>query len=154
MFQFADFLLDESSFELKRGGAPVRVERRVFDVIVYLIKNRDRAVTKEELVAQVWKQRCVGESVIARCVSSARKVAGDPEAIKTIYGRGYRWVAPIDETGPAQEERPARPVFFGRERELSLVSGALDECRAGSGRVLLLSGEAGIGKSHGGRLRP
>jgi DNA-binding winged helix-turn-helix (wHTH) protein len=96
-FQFSDFLLDESGFELKRGETAIRVERRVFDLIVYLIKNRERAVTKEELVEQVWKQRCVGESVIARCVSTARKVVGDPEAIRNIYGRGYRWVAHVDE---------------------------------------------------------
>jgi len=159
MFQFLDFLLDESGFELKRGETAIRVERRVFDLIVYLIKNRERAVTKEELVEQVWKQRCVGESVIARCVSSARKVVSDPEAIRTIYGRGYRWVAHVDETRAANEvrtvsgpalkavEEPRPEPFFGREHELALASTAIDDCRTGAGRVVLLSGEAGIGKS-------
>lgn len=166
MFRFSDFLLDESGFELKRGETAVRVERRVFDLIVYLIRNRGRAVTKEELVEQVWKQRCVGESVIARCVSSARKVVGDPEAIRNIYGRGYRWVVHVDETPPVNETKAAsglavkaveappvledgrpRDPFFGREHELALASAAIDDCRRGAGRVVLLSGEAGIGKS-------
>ena len=83
------------------------VEPQVFDVLVYLIRHRDRVVTKAELLDNVWGDRFVSESALASRLKSARRGVGDDGAsqrvIRTVFGRGYQFVAPVverHETGP------------------------------------------------------
>jgi predicted ATPase/DNA-binding winged helix-turn-helix (wHTH) protein len=165
LFQFGEFALDESTFELRRDGVVVPLERRVFDVVAYLIRHRDRVVTKDELLEEVWNQRFLGESAIARAISTARKAIGDPETIKSVYGRGYRWVAPvhvipvagtrqISEPPPVRRDTPvpssvvsSRSTIVGRIRELDSAMLAVEQVLAGRGCVILLSGDPGIGKT-------
>lgn len=98
---FGGFELDGERFELRRGGAAVKVEPRVLEVLLYLAAHRDRVVAKHELIENVWGVRFVSESALSRCIHEARKALGeeaqDEGAIKTVYGRGYRFVAEVAE---------------------------------------------------------
>jgi DNA-binding winged helix-turn-helix (wHTH) protein len=85
--------IDARGFELRRNGQIVPVEPRVLEFVLYLIQHRDRMVPKHELLHALWKDSCVVEAVITRCAHLARRSLGDPKAIRTVRGRGYRWVA-------------------------------------------------------------
>jgi DNA-binding winged helix-turn-helix (wHTH) protein len=94
-YRFLEFEIDEGSFAISRKGSPVDVEPRVFELLIHLIRNRERMVPKDELLAQVWRGYAVGGSVVARCVCLARRTLGHSAAIRTVYARGYQWIAPI-----------------------------------------------------------
>jgi len=94
-YLFRDLEIAESSFSILRGGVLIGVEPRVFELLIYLLRHRDRTVERAELLEQVWRGCTVGESAVARCVCLARQLLGQASAIRTIYGRGYRWVAPV-----------------------------------------------------------
>lgn len=92
------FEIDEDAFLICCDGAPLKVEPRVFDLIIYLIRHRNRVVEKSELVNHVWQGCKVSDSSIHRCVSVARSTLRGEHAIKTIPVRGYQWIA---NTSPA-----------------------------------------------------
>jgi pimeloyl-ACP methyl ester carboxylesterase/DNA-binding winged helix-turn-helix (wHTH) protein len=122
IYEFDDCLVDPGRFELRRGGAVEHVEPQVFDVLVHLIRHRDRVVTKTELLDTVWGDRFVSESALASRLKSARRAVGDDGAaqrvIRTVFGRGYQFVAPVHEVAtvaaPAAElvlaAAPAAPA--------------------------------------------
>ena len=101
IYEFDDCAVDSERFELRRGGAVEHVEPQVFDVLLYLIRHRDRVVTKAELLDNVWGDRFVSESALASRLKSARRGVGDDGAaqrvIRTVFGRGYQFVAPVEE---------------------------------------------------------
>lgn len=107
-FTFGDVLLDTDRFLLERGGEPVHVQPQVFDVLSHLVRNRERVVTKTELLDAVWGDRFVSESTLTSRIKAARRVLGDDGAlqqvIKTVHGRGYRWIADVDATGEGPEQ--------------------------------------------------
>ena len=72
-FSFADHRLDSDRRELRRGSALVPVEPQVFDVLVYLLQNRDRVVSKDDLIASVWGGRIVSDSTLTSRINAARK---------------------------------------------------------------------------------
>jgi DNA-binding winged helix-turn-helix (wHTH) protein len=74
---FGDYELDEQLYELRRDGAPVALDRKVFDVLAYLIQHRERLVPKEELLDKLWPGQVVGEAALTRCITAARKALGD-----------------------------------------------------------------------------
>ncbi|MDA8020413.1 MAG: winged helix-turn-helix domain-containing protein [Thermoanaerobaculia bacterium] len=92
---FDDFELDTATYALSIGGKPIRVEPRVFELLSFLLRERHRLVTKDELVAAVWGGQFVGDTALARCVYMARQALGDDSNqqryIKTVHGRGYRF---------------------------------------------------------------
>jgi pimeloyl-ACP methyl ester carboxylesterase/DNA-binding winged helix-turn-helix (wHTH) protein len=104
---FEDCELDTEAFELRRGGEPVRIEPQVFDVLVHLVRHRDRVVLKEELLDEVWGDRFVSESALTSRLKAARQAVGDDgqrqRCIRTVHGRGYRFVAPTEELSGAGE---------------------------------------------------
>ena len=94
--EFGDFALDEDRYQLRRGDAALPLEPKVFDVLSYLVRNRDRVVSKEELLEKLWPGEFVTESVLPSNVAQLRRALGDDRKgrfIKTIYGRGYQFVA-------------------------------------------------------------
>lgn len=104
-YRFGAFELDARQYELRREGAPLRVEPRVLDLLLYLVRNRDRIVSREELLDTLWKEKFIGEAALTRCVMEARKAVAAPGAddpIKTVHRRGYRFVAPVVEEMPAE----------------------------------------------------
>jgi DNA-binding winged helix-turn-helix (wHTH) protein/DNA-binding CsgD family transcriptional regulator len=161
---FGDFELDPELFELRRRGAVVHMEPQVFDVLVFLARNRDRIVSKEELLDVVWGDRFVSESAISTRIKAARRAVGDDGSrqttIRTVHGRGYRFVALAQETDPGRARgvradgssggddpaiRSGRWPLTGRGRELKALSEAFADASSGG---VLLTGEAGVGKSY------
>jgi DNA-binding winged helix-turn-helix (wHTH) protein len=92
-FRFGDHVLDVARRELWRGINPVVLEPQVFDLLVYLISNRDRVVTKDDLLESVWGGRVVSESTLTSRINSARKAIGDSgelqRLIRTSPRKGY-----------------------------------------------------------------
>jgi hypothetical protein len=74
---FADHMLDIARRELRRGSEPIAVEPQVFDLLICLVQNRDRVVSKDDLSASVWDGRIVSESTLTSRINAARKAIGD-----------------------------------------------------------------------------
>ena len=100
-FDFSGFSLDVARRELRRGSELIALEPQVFDLLVYLIENRDRVVSKEDLIASVWGGRIVSNSTLTSRINSARKAVGDSgegqKLIRTIARKGVRFVSRVDE---------------------------------------------------------
>jgi pimeloyl-ACP methyl ester carboxylesterase/DNA-binding winged helix-turn-helix (wHTH) protein len=98
-YRFGGCVLDGRSRELWREGQVVPIERRTFDLLLYLVEHRGRAISKDELQEAVWPRMILTESALTRCVMKARRAVGDDpqrqSVIKTIHGHGYRFVAPL-----------------------------------------------------------
>ncbi|HEX2484166.1 MAG TPA: AAA family ATPase, partial [Myxococcota bacterium] len=154
--RFGECELDEGLFQLRVAGRVAKIEPKVFDVLSFLLRHRDRVVSKDELLDAVWPGESVSESVLPHCIASARRAVGDDRAaqrvIQTVHGRGYRFVASLR---PADGARPAaaaaapaaRRLFVGREAPLARLREAWAEARGGRGGIRLLVGEPGIGKT-------
>ncbi len=102
LYTIDKYVLDTQRRELRYADAIVRVERKVFDVLLVLVKHFDRLVAKEELLARVWPGVSVEEGAVARCIFAARRALGDDGnrqgVIRTIHGQGYRFVARVETT--------------------------------------------------------
>jgi DNA-binding winged helix-turn-helix (wHTH) protein len=145
IYEFADCVVDAEQFELRRGGVVEHVEPQVFDVLVYLIRHRDRVVPKTELLDSVWGDRFVSESALASRLKSARRAVGDDGAaqrvIRTVFGRGYQFVAPVAERGSPAPAAPAGRARLAGHQTISFCT-ASDGARIayavmGSGPVLV-----------------
>jgi TolB-like protein len=114
-FFFGNHKLDTDRRELHRGSTPVAVEPQVFDLLKYLVENRDRVVSKDDLIASVWAGRNVSDSTLSSRINAARRAIGDnggeQKLIRTIPRRGVRFVgdvsiAPVQsETAPVAAQR-------------------------------------------------
>ena len=109
LYRFADCEVDLNFHEVRRQGIPVPAERRAFDLLVYLIEHRDRAIDKHELQQAIWAGAAVSEAALTRSVMKARRMVGDDSRrqaiIKTIHGHGYHFVAALEES-PEDEHTP------------------------------------------------
>lgn len=116
---FGPFRLDPDRHELTRGGATIHVEPQVFALLMHLVRNRDRMVTKDELSEVVWPGQAASDASIASRVKSARAALGDDGVrqtfIRTVHGLGFRFVATVTET-TAATPRPAPPPEAPRHR--------------------------------------
>jgi TolB-like protein/Tfp pilus assembly protein PilF len=105
IYRFEEFELDTDRFEMRRGGQPVPLEPQVFALIAFLVSNRERMVSREELIEKVWKGRVVSESAISSRIKKARKALGDDgrsqQFIHTVHGRGFRFVGELHNDGDA-----------------------------------------------------
>ena len=122
-FTFGDLVLDTDRFLLERGGDTLHVQPQVFDVLSHLVLNRERVVPKTELLDTVWGDRFVSESTLTSRIKVARQAVGDDgilqTVIKTVHGRGYRWVADVTvDPGPATPTQPAPPPAARREQRI------------------------------------
>src|SRR5437762_3184579 len=77
--------LDERSYQLRRAGNPIALEPKAFDVLVYLIRHRDRIVTKDELLAHLWPGQVVTESSLTQCIAKARKALQVPAQQQLVF---------------------------------------------------------------------
>ena len=117
-YLFEDYALDTERRELRRGDAPVAIEPKVFDLLAYVIENRERVVSRDDLIAHVWGGRIVSEAALARCINGARSAIGDSgeaqRLIKTLPRKGLRFVG-----GVREEQAPfgsAADAAAGTER--------------------------------------
>ena len=105
-YAFGDITVDFRQVELRRAGSLLSVEPKTFAVLRHLIENRDRVVSKDELLDVVWTGTSVTPNVLTRAIAQLRKALGDsaiaPRYVSTISKHGYRFIAPI-----ADSEEPA-----------------------------------------------
>jgi TolB-like protein len=98
-FLFEDHVLDIDRRELRRGAHQVPVGPQVFDLLVYLVQNRERVVTKDDLLDAVWSGRFVSESNLTTRINAARKAIGDSgeeqRLIRTVSRKGFRFVGAV-----------------------------------------------------------
>src|SRR5258707_14676126 len=126
-FLFEDHTLDVGRRELRRGSESIAVEPQVFDLLVCLMRNCDRVVSKDDLIASVWGGRIVSDSTLTTRINAARKALGDSgedqKLIRTISRKGFRFVGVVqmqpvgagleDPSGPPRGEiyDPARAML-------------------------------------------
>jgi DNA-binding winged helix-turn-helix (wHTH) protein len=148
---FGPFELDEELFVLRRAGIPVEVQPKVLGLLLFLIRARERVVSKQELLDGLWPDVTVGDGALMRAVSAARSAIGDggetQHAILTVPRRGYRFVATVEERVAEPAAEQAAHPFVGRADALARLRTAWERASSGAGRVALLSGEPGIGKT-------
>ncbi len=130
---FGDCEMDLRRQELRRGGEVVRIEPQVFDLLVHLIRHRDRVVSKDELFDTIWQGRIVSEAALSSRINAARKAIGDDgesqKLIRTMHKRGFRFVGEASDLGgkgapgarPARRDTPPLPLPGPRERPSIVV---------------------------------
>ena len=111
-FFFENHTLDVDRRELRNAGELVDLEPQVFDLLVYLLKNRDRVVSKDDLIDGVWEGRIVSESTLTSRITAARKAIGDTgkeqRLIRTVSRKGIRFVGEArDSSKPRETNGPA-----------------------------------------------
>ena len=156
LFHFEDFVLNRGAYELRRGGVVVPLQRIPLELLCLLVERRGELVTRQEILARVWGKGVFvdSETSINTAVRKLRRALRDdpetPRFVATVPARGYRFVAEIrgPKTNSAEQSRArALGVMVGRERELASLLGGLDDAAARRGRVFLISGEPGVGKT-------
>jgi DNA-binding winged helix-turn-helix (wHTH) protein/tetratricopeptide (TPR) repeat protein len=115
MYQFGEFRVDPSSRALMRNDNPIALNRRAFDVLLYLVENPGRVVTKEELLKSVWPDAYVDENNLTQSISSLRKALeerpGANTCITTLPGRGYQFIASVSRVGVPEMPLESRSVM-------------------------------------------
>ncbi len=163
--EFGDFVVDTDTVEVVGPDGVREVEPQVFDVLRYLVEQGHRLVTKEELLDNVWGDRFVSESALTTRIKQARRAVDDDGttqwAIKTVHGRGYRFVPAVSTSAtpgsahrtstvpldlPDELGTEARRLFCGRERELAQCLDVMATAGSVFGWAWIL-GEPGIGKT-------
>ena len=156
--RFSDFELDLELFTLKKGDQPIAIGRRSFDLLAYLVQNRERVITFATLRKEVWSDVALSDSAIPTCIGELRRVLGDdasnPKYIKSIRGRGYRFIGTVSDpldggNHPNSGIRYGTDLTLaGRKEELGTLKATLRSVEAKSAcRLVFIRGEAGIGKS-------
>ena len=112
IYTFGDYELDTTLYELRAAGAPCPLEPRVFNVLAYLVQHRAHVVTREELLDHLWPGLRISDTLLNNYIMEARKAVGDSgqvqQVIKTLHGRGYRFIAPTT-AQRAQDPHRATP---------------------------------------------
>jgi len=115
LFLFENVAIDTDRRELCAVGTVVPVEPQVFDLLVYLIRNRDRVVTRDDLIASIWNGRIVSESTLASRISAARDAIGDSgkeqRLIRTVPRKGFRFIGTVREGGEPQTPAADAPAY-------------------------------------------
>ena len=98
-YRVGDYVLDLRKFELRKHDRLIPAEPQVLSLLFFLVENRDRLVTKDELVASVWNGRAVSDSAISSRIKTARRLLGDDgdaqRMIRTTHGKGFRFVGEV-----------------------------------------------------------
>ena len=98
-FHFSNHVLDVDLRELTRAGEGIAVEPQVFDLLIFLVENRERVVSKDDLIERIWDGRIVSESTLTSRINAARKAVGDSgkdqAVIRTIARKGFRFVGDV-----------------------------------------------------------
>ena len=110
-YLFEDFALDTDRRELRRGFDAIPLAPQVFDLLAHLIRNRERVVSKDDLVATIWNGRAISNSALTTRINAARSVIGDSgeqqRLIRTLLRKGVRFVGEVREQTPTADAAPA-----------------------------------------------
>ena len=100
-FLFEDYVLDLDRRELTRGSKAIAIGPQVFDLLAYLVRNREHVVSKDNLLDAVWGGRIVSESTLTSHINAVRKAIGDngeeQRLVRTIARKGFRFVGEVRE---------------------------------------------------------
>lgn len=100
-YRFGAYSLDSNAHWLRHSGTTMDVPKRVFLCLSYLIRHRERAVTRDELIREIWRHDNASDHQLAQVVLAARKLIGDDgqqqKQIRTVPGVGYHWVGTVEE---------------------------------------------------------
>jgi TolB-like protein len=111
-FLFDNHALDTDRRELRRGSERIAVEPQVFDLLVYLVQNCDRVVSKDDLIASVWRGRIVSDSTLTSRINAVRKAVGDSgedqKLIRTVARKGLRFIGAVHAKSNGRE--PAHAI--------------------------------------------
>lgn len=122
-YLFEDYVLDTDRRELRRGADLVSLEPKVFDLLAYLVGNRERVVGRDDMIAAVWGGRIVSESTMTSCINGARSAIGDSgddqRLIKTLPRKGIRFVGEVCEEKPSP--RPGTPSGFSNKPSIAVL---------------------------------
>lgn len=147
-YQFASYRLDPEQRLLTRDAQPVSLRAKTFDVLVHLVEHAGELVPAEELHETVWHGLSVSSGVLRASISELRKLLGDngdkPVFIETVHGRGVRFIGAVQSP---DTERAARHPFVGRQMELGILQSFLKRAVKGRRRIVLVTGDAGLGKT-------
>jgi DNA-binding winged helix-turn-helix (wHTH) protein len=166
-FIFNDFEVDLKNRQLKKSGKPLPINTKYFDVLVLLIINRGKLVTKQYIFDEIWSDVIVTDSALSQCIKDIRKqledVASEPTYIKTVPKHGFVFLPEVTEAQPEQKfevaraikEIPTRPykfldyyheddtqIYFGREIEINNICSKILTHRS-----FIIYGRSGVGKS-------
>lgn len=163
LYSFGDFEVDTQHYELRRAGIVQPLEPQGFKVLAYLLEQRDRVVSRNELLAQLWPGQYVSEATLIQRLVAIRRALGDTgrtqRYIRTVHGLGYRFVEAVAEQAapglsssvaelPMVASPPSAPAgLIGREAELAALHACFAQVRQGHRQLVFVSGEAGIGKT-------
>jgi TolB-like protein len=104
IFTIGDCSIDTSAYEIRRNGEPVPVEPQVFDLLVLLLENGERLVTKAEISQRIWHGRIVSEAALSSRIKTIRQVIGDDgksqSMIRTVRGRGFHVIGAVGRSDP------------------------------------------------------
>jgi TolB-like protein/DNA-binding winged helix-turn-helix (wHTH) protein/tetratricopeptide (TPR) repeat protein len=111
VYRFDDFVVDPETWRLPRDGQEIHLKPVVLKLLIYLIANRGRLVTRQELMDTVWGDTVISESALTKAAARLRKALGDDSAthryLETVRSQGYRFVAEVEETeAPVQADKP------------------------------------------------
>jgi len=116
-FVFGDCVLDADRRELTRGSEVVSVGPKVFDLLVHLVRNRERVVSKDDLLQAVWDGRIVSESTLTSHINAVRKAIGDngeeQRLIRTLARKGFRFIGTVEEIQSLDDVR-SPPIGFAK----------------------------------------
>ncbi|WP_157775714.1 winged helix-turn-helix domain-containing tetratricopeptide repeat protein [Hartmannibacter diazotrophicus] len=142
VFTFDGFELDGARFELRRDGKPLAVEPQVLSLLMLLAENRDRMVSKDELIERIWGGRIVSESAVAARIKAARKAVADKgsaqKVIRTIHGKGFRFVAQTEVTGAPAKASPVGSGLLTEEQAAKAIDDVLKTARDGRPSIAVL----------------
>ena len=154
-WRFGPFLLDPQEYALWRGEQVVPVTRKALVLLATLLGRPGKLFTKAELFDTVWAGSVVTDAALSRAIHELRVALGDdagaPRFIATAHGLGFRFVAPVTGGAPAATAAvlatASKQLLVGRQGELACLDVALVRAQAGQRQILMVTGEAGIGKS-------
>lgn len=121
LYRFNDFVLDTGRRELRRGNTMVAAEPQVFDLLEYLIRSRERVVSRDDLLAAVWHGRLVSDATLGSRINAARAAIGDngeeQRLIRTLPRKGIRFVGEVREEAdfPAATQQDTKPPVAAPE---------------------------------------
>jgi DNA-binding winged helix-turn-helix (wHTH) protein/tetratricopeptide (TPR) repeat protein len=166
-YVFGEWTLDTQCYELRRAGRVRPLRRKAFQVLACLLAHADQVVAKQELCEAVWPQQFISDTTLESTIKAVRQALGDTgraqRLIRTVYGQGYRWVAPVTTADPAPLALARAPTLqpgsappgrwaraapvVGREAELAQLSRWWARAQDGERHLVVVTGEPGMGKT-------
>jgi DNA-binding winged helix-turn-helix (wHTH) protein len=156
---FERYTFDESNRELRRGSELVRIDPQQLDLLHLFLRHPGELLSRQQIIDCIWEGRIIADSVLSVSIAKLRKVLGKTQEgrdyIESRYGRGYRFLYEVKQRQQEQpvqvpytlEDAPAHGSLVGRTSAFEQLRSAADEAQQGRGRLCLLTGEAGIGKT-------